>query len=525
MAKQTPNLNLYKVDPETDGDMSFNIETMLNENWDKVDEGFEQLQDNLSQQESDYVRKPGYSVTSGTGNAYIVTTDPAPAAYVDGMGIVIRANRANTGAATLNWNGLGAVPIVDAKGNPVTAGKIPNGARLTLRYSASTSNFQLQGEGGEYGTATQAEVMQGYTIGTEEGVLSGTLALTGNATQANVLSGKTYYATNPKIKLTGGMADYSGGGANQNPVKASTVYCYNNSNIWNGVNTLITVPPGYYANAHSIGAVIKNLSPENIKHGVNISDNQPTNSGCVGTFTSDGTILASDVLSGKKGYSKGVPITGTMPNRGAVTNTITAQGGQYTIPAGYHNGSGKITASFPNLIPGNVRQGVNIGGVVGSYETGAKYSNVRLLQHNDYEIKYQTDYKASETKIFTQNVRALRASSFQIKSKPIDGNNKDDFISAYVYIYIDNEMIISKEIDYYTSLGSIFIICSEAGCLLSYAMIDRGSASTFPGEVWRHEFISKLTNPYFTSMTFSFEGRWREAGYINCSNTYCEIVY
>ncbi len=376
MAKQTPNLKLYKVDPETDGDMSFNIETMLNENWDKVDEGFEQLQDNLSQQESDYVRKPGYSVTSGTGNAYIVTTDPAPAAYVDGMGIVIRANRANTGAATLNWNGLGAIPIVDAKGNPVTAGKIPNGARLTLRYSASTSNFQLQGEGGEYGTATQAEVMQGYTIGTEEGVLSGTLALTGNATQANVLSGKTYYATNPKIKLTGGMADYSGGGANQNPVKASTVYCYNNSNIWNGVNTLITVPPGYYANAHSIGAVIKNLSPENIKHGVNISDNQPTNSGCVGTFTSDGTILASDVLSGKKGYSKGVPITGTMPNRGAVTNTITAQGGQYTIPAGYHNGSGKVTASFPNLIPGNVRQGVNIGGVVGSLQS--QFKSVRV---------------------------------------------------------------------------------------------------------------------------------------------------
>jgi len=38
--------------------------------------------------------------------------------------------------------------------------------------------------------------------------------------------------------------------------------------------------------------------------------------------------------------------TGTMTNNGAVTNTITTQGGSYTIPSGYHNGSGKVTASI-----------------------------------------------------------------------------------------------------------------------------------------------------------------------------------
>lgn len=37
MPSNTTNLDLYKVDPTTDGEMTFNIETMMNENWDKID--------------------------------------------------------------------------------------------------------------------------------------------------------------------------------------------------------------------------------------------------------------------------------------------------------------------------------------------------------------------------------------------------------------------------------------------------------------------------------------------------------
>jgi hypothetical protein len=35
---KTPNLNLYKVNPETDGNDTFNIDLALNDNWDKIDE-------------------------------------------------------------------------------------------------------------------------------------------------------------------------------------------------------------------------------------------------------------------------------------------------------------------------------------------------------------------------------------------------------------------------------------------------------------------------------------------------------
>ncbi len=54
----------------------------------------------------------------------------------------------------------------------------------------------------------------------------------------------------------------------------------------------------------------------------------------------------SMVLSGKTYYNTDPKQkrTGTMPNQGAKTAALNC-GGSYTIPAGYHNGSGKVTAN------------------------------------------------------------------------------------------------------------------------------------------------------------------------------------
>ena len=59
----------------------------------------------------------------------------------------------------------------------------------------------------------------------------------------------------------------------------------------------------------------------------------------------DVSFSASDLLTGKSANdSNGEKVNGTMPNKGAITASINC-GGSYTIPAGYHNGSGKVTAN------------------------------------------------------------------------------------------------------------------------------------------------------------------------------------
>ena len=58
------------------------------------------------------------------------------------------------------------------------------------------------------------------------------------------------------------------------------------------------------------------------------------------------TATAPDILSGKVFVTAaGAVTTGTMANNGAVKQTLTAQQQSYTIPAGYHSGSGSVSIS------------------------------------------------------------------------------------------------------------------------------------------------------------------------------------
>ena len=83
------------------------------------------------------------------------------------------------------------------------------------------------------------------------------------------------------------------------------------------------------------------------------------------------TVSADKLLKGVTAHDKtGVKITGTMPNNGAVSGSIATKDGQYTVPQGFHNGSGKVgiaSAEKAKLIPGNIKSGVKVLGVTGSY--------------------------------------------------------------------------------------------------------------------------------------------------------------
>lgn len=93
-----------------------------------------------------------------------------------------------------------------------------------------------------------------------------------------------------------------------------------------------------------------------------------------------GTATVGNVLKGKSFYNtdEKVLLTGTMPDNGAVSKSITpsTSSQSYTIPAGYHNGSGKVTVS---AIPAKsiVSGYLYLPNVGDDYAAG--YLNVNLL--------------------------------------------------------------------------------------------------------------------------------------------------
>ena len=204
----------------------------------------------LDAHKADYIHLP-YSIADGTDT--YTTLINGISSLAEGMSIKIKFINANTGASTLNINGLGAIPIKKSNGNDLSAGNIKAGQICHLVYTGSV--FQLLGEGGEYGTAQPNHVLEGITFGTEDG-----------------------------LKV------------------------------------------------------------------------------------------------------------GTMPNRGGVNQTLTTQGGTYTIPEGYHDGTGTVKAQFANLTASNIRDGVNIGGVIGTLKTlglssWSRIVNAQTMTLNENETR------------------------------------------------------------------------------------------------------------------------------------------
>lgn len=134
---------------------------------------------------------------------------------------------------------------------------------------------------------------------------------------------------------------------------------YNNKIIYDG-NTLIDLTSDTVDAAHLLST-----------YTAHDKSGAPITGSC--TFDSDtsgDTVAVAEILSGKTAHARGTQLTGTMTNNGSVTGTISTKAQEYTIPQGYHDGSGKVSISSTEqakIIAGNIKSGIQILGVTGSY--------------------------------------------------------------------------------------------------------------------------------------------------------------
>ena len=106
--------------------------------------------------------------------------------------------------------------------------------------------------------------------------------------------------------------------------------------------------------------------------------------------TSDADATASEILTTKTAYVNGSKVTGSMPNNGAVSGTISTLATPYTVPQGYHDGSGTVSVDSTEsakIIPSNIKNGVQILGVTGTYEG----------EEQPTQVKTATPYTTAQT--------------------------------------------------------------------------------------------------------------------------------
>ncbi|CAG2136123.1 hypothetical protein [Cupriavidus numazuensis] len=101
---------------------------------------------------------------TGSANTYAVSYSPAITALTDGMVLWFKAKTANTGASTLNVNGLGAIPLIGGAHSALQGGEIVANGKCQVVYRADINSavlIECTGGALQVAAATQGnQVMQ-----------------------------------------------------------------------------------------------------------------------------------------------------------------------------------------------------------------------------------------------------------------------------------------------------------------------------------------------------------------------------
>lgn len=118
---------------------------------------------------------------------------------------------------------------------------------------------------------------------------------------------------------------------------------------------------------------------------------------------------AGEILLGKTAYGNKAKMTGTMPNVGKQTSTITSKTQSVKIANGYHDGSGTVSIDSTEqgkLIASNIRKGVTILGTLGTLEDASEidiepakditptFADQKILPSTGYDVMAQVNVLA-----------------------------------------------------------------------------------------------------------------------------------
>lgn len=276
----------------------------------------------------------------------------------------------NQGAvsATVQEGDTYTIPAGYHNGSGTVSG-VSGGGNYTLQSKSVTPTKSLQSitaDSGYYG-------LSGVTVAAIPEAYQDVSSVTADA--GDVLATKTFVEADGTV-TAGTMPN---NGAVSRTLDASTG------------NQSYTIPTGYHNGSGAVSIVLENKSATPTTSSQDIT---PTTGKVLGKVTvaaipgqyKDTTnvdAVAGDVLSGKTIVTSSGEVEGTMPNNGAVSSTLDVRTGytSYTIPAGYHNGSGTVnivteeksatpTTSAQNITPtsGKVLSKVTVAAIPAQYK-------------------------------------------------------------------------------------------------------------------------------------------------------------
>lgn len=184
---------------------------------------------------SKYLDQDGLKLTgttAGTSTAYTLTLTPAITAYTTGLSLWVKFHVANTGAATINVNGLGVKTLVKDISTALVANDIPINQWYTIVYDGTNFLIQDIGFGGVNLSARLLGALSDET-GTGVAVFGTSPSFTTSVLGAATFS--AFNTTTTNLSFAGAATTYTEGGT---PTTGLTATYFGNATATGQTKTL-----------------------------------------------------------------------------------------------------------------------------------------------------------------------------------------------------------------------------------------------------------------------------------------------